>query len=80
MRAPRLIHLDQQEQRFDELNNHTRERIHINRLIIAYKRPLNLKNLLFPRHVESKCASAISVSNCLENLPANDPNENSDDA
>ena len=62
----KLLHYQHTEPDFDELQNHTRARIHINRLIIAYNRPPNLKNLLFPRHVESKCASATSVSTILE--------------
>mmetsp|Transcript_30794 Transcript_30794/g.73960 ORF Transcript_30794/g.73960 Transcript_30794/m.73960 type:complete len:91 (+) Transcript_30794:440-712(+) len=37
----------------------------IERLIIASHRSPNLKNLLFPRHVESKCPSATPPSSIL---------------
>lgn len=45
-----------------ELLNHDRVSNGIDRLIVAYSRPPNLKNLLFPRHVESKCSTAPTVS------------------
>mmetsp|Transcript_13423 Transcript_13423/g.32329 ORF Transcript_13423/g.32329 Transcript_13423/m.32329 type:complete len:711 (-) Transcript_13423:1443-3575(-) len=45
-----------------ELRRVDRTLVPIKRLIIAYRRPPNLKNLLFPRHVEAKCPAARSVS------------------
>ena len=50
---------------FDDLHNKDGSTIPINRLIIAYRRPPNLKNILFPRHVEAKCPSATPVSQLL---------------
>ena len=50
---------------FDELRNLDGSTIPINRLIVAYRRPPNLKNILFPRHVEAKCPSATPVSQIL---------------
>ena len=46
----------------DYLQNCNNKFIKIDRLIVAYSRPHNLKNLLFPRHVESKCFEAPFVS------------------
>ncbi|CAJ1935146.1 unnamed protein product [Cylindrotheca closterium] len=56
-------------------NPHNRNR---NGLIVAYSRPPNLKNLLFPRHVESKCLTARTVSTIqdelLDHTPSTEPN------
>jgi len=51
-----------------ELENAERVRTRINRLIIAYKRAPNLKNILFPRHAEAKCPGAQSASLILTEL------------
>lgn len=63
-----LIPKDAFEPYLHELTNHQGARVPIKRLIVAYRRPLNLKNLLFPRHVEAKCPSAQPVSSIMSQL------------
>ena len=62
----RLIHVDHLEPKLSDLQNHAKETIPIDRMIVAYRRPPNLKNLLFPRNAESKCPSATPVSILLD--------------
>ncbi|CAJ1936060.1 unnamed protein product [Cylindrotheca closterium] len=45
-----------------ELHNNEKAPIPIKEFIVAYSRAPNLKNLLFPRHVEAKCPTARQVS------------------
>ena len=45
-----------------EMKNKDGFTIKMKRLVVAYSRAPNLKNLLFPRHVESKCPTARLVS------------------
>ena len=61
-RSVPLVPPTQYEPYLTELLNDDLKRIPINRLIVAYRRAPNLKNILFPRHVEAKCPSARPVS------------------
>ena len=58
-----------------QLRNENHRQLRIDRMVVAYSRPPNLKNLLFPRHVEAKCISARPVSEIQAELtpltPAN---------
>jgi len=45
-----------------ELRNADLRRLRMDRMVVVYSRPHNLKNLLFPRHVEAKCPSARPAS------------------
>jgi len=45
-----------------ELRNADLRRLRMDRMVVAYSRPHNLKNLLFPRHVEAKCPTARPAS------------------
>ena len=61
----RIVRLPVFEPKLDEIRNCDRCTIPINRLIVAYHRPPNLKNILFPRHAESRCPTATPVSHIL---------------
>ena len=68
---PRIVQLRHVEPKLTDLRNLNGQHIPIDRLIVAYHRAPNLKNLLFPRHSEGKCPSATSVSSTLD-LPQDD--------
>ena len=71
-----LVVTTQFEPHLWELRNASRARVPIERLIVAYSRPPNLKNLLFPRHVESKCPTARPVSSIQTEIL--DPSSNTE--
>lgn len=63
---PRIVQLQHQEPHLTDLKNLAGQHIPIDRLVVAYHRAPNLKNLLFPRHVEAKCPTAPTVSSILD--------------
>ena len=71
-----LVVTTQFEPHLWELRNASRARVPIERLIVAYSRPPNLNNLLFPRHVESKCPTARPVSSIQTEIL--DPSSNTE--
>lgn len=74
---PRIVHLTHIEPQLTDLKNKDGQHIPIDRLIVAYHRAPNLKNLLFPRHVEGKCSSAPLVSTFLAPSTHQDDSDNS---
>lgn len=63
-----LVHNTHAEPLLEDLKDPDNNNITIDRLIIAYHRAPNLKNLLFPRHVEAKCLTATPASRILHFL------------
>ena len=64
-RLRRRIPAIRYEPPLDDLKNSNGCTIPVNRLIVAYRRPPNLKNILSPRHFEAKCPNAPPVSHIL---------------
>lgn len=63
---PRVVQFNHIEPQLTDLKNNNGQYIPIDRLIVAYHRAPNLKNLLFPRHAEGKCPTAPAVSTILD--------------